>query len=247
MYNPYQLKNKTILVTGASSGIGRTTAIECSKLGARVIITARNESRLKETLNALEGDGHQMICADLTQENELDYLVENLPMLDGFVNDAGINIIKPISFVNLKDIEKIFGVNTIAPILLIKSLVKKKKINNNASIVVISSIATNSFVPGNSVYGASKSAIKTFVEYCAIEFMRKEIRVNSVHPGMIDTPMTQTPPLSANEDKISREQYLSKRYGKPEEVAWAIVYLLSDATRWVTGTQLVVDGGIHLK
>lgn len=246
MYNPYQLTGKVILVTGASSGIGRATAIECSKLGARLVVTARNEARLKATLDSLEGDGHQMVVADLTSQEDVEKLVADLPILDGLVNVAGITITKPITFIKQDDIDKVLGINTFAPIMLTKTILKKKKLVNGSSIVMVSSLAAMTVAPGNSVYGISKSAIKTFAEYCALEVANKNIRVNSIHPGMVDSEMTQNLSFSDEELEIDKNKYPIKRYGNPEEIAWSIIYLLSDATKWVTGTQLIIDGGVHL-
>jgi len=246
MYNPYSLEGKTILITGASSGIGRATAIECSKLGAKLVVTARNEERLKQTLETLVGNDHRMILADLTVQADVERLVDELPLLDGLVNDAGVTITKPVTFIKQDDLEKVLGINTFAPIMLTKSILKKKKMATCSSIVMVSSVAAMTFAPGNSVYGISKSAIKTFAEYCALELASKNIRVNSVHPGMVDSEMTRNLSFSDEELKIDRERYPLKRYGCPEEIAWAVAYLLSDATKWMTGSQLVIDGGVHL-
>ena len=141
MYNPFSLEGKTILITGASSGIGRTTAIECSKMGASCIITGRNEMRLQETFEQLEGNGHSKIIADLTKENERILLVNKIPQLDGLVNNAGVTQTKAIGFVNQADLDTVFTINTFAPVLLTKEIIKQKKIKRGASIVVTSSLA----------------------------------------------------------------------------------------------------------
>ena len=125
MYNPFSLEGKTVLVTGASSGIGRAVAIECSRMGARVYITARNEARLKETLELLEGDGHEMIIADLSDLSQLDYIVEHVGHLDGLVNNAGYAVVMPTSFITKEKLQDILTINTIAPILLTQTLLKK--------------------------------------------------------------------------------------------------------------------------
>ena len=247
MYNPFSLEGKTVLITGASSGIGRATAIECSKLGARCILTARNEDRLNETLSHLEGDGHSYIVADLTNAEEIERLATEVPEIDGLVNNAGIAHTKLIAFLKQTDLDIVFSANTFGPVMLTKWLLKKKKIKNEGSIVFTSSIAALSANLGNSVYGMSKSAIMTFAEYCAAEVAGKNIRVNSVHPGMVNTNMTQSTLFSPEELEVDRNKYPIKRYGEPEEIAWGIIYLLSDATKWVTGTQLVIDGGVHLR
>lgn len=245
--NPFSLESKTILITGASSGIGRATAIECSKLGARCILTARNEERLKETLSQLEGEGHSYTASDLTNLEDIERLATEVPELDGLVNNAGIAHTKLIAFLKQTDLDTVFSANTFGPVMLTKWLLKKKKIKNEGSIVFTSSIAALSANLGNSVYGMSKSAIMTFAEYCAAEVAGKNIRVNSVHPGMVNTNMTQSTLFSPEELEVDRNKYPIKRYGEPEEIAWGIIYLLSDATKWVTGTQLVIDGGVHLR
>lgn len=128
MYNPFSIADRIILVTGASSGIGRSTAIECSRMGAKLVVTGRNEARLQETLNALEGEGHLAIVADLTNEEQMDRLVEQVPALYGLVNNAGITEILPTQFIKRGKLEKVLDINTIAPILLTQKLLKNKKI-----------------------------------------------------------------------------------------------------------------------
>jgi NAD(P)-dependent dehydrogenase (short-subunit alcohol dehydrogenase family) len=246
MYNPFSLENKTVLITGASSGIGRATAVECSKMGAKCIITARNSDRLNETFNSLEGEGHIQIIADLTNENDIATLVEQLPMLDGFVNSAGITTTKPVQFIKQNDLDNLFAVNTFAPVILTKSIAKKKKFFNGASIVFISSISTSTFAPGNSMYAMTKNAIATFSKYCALEFATKKIRVNSIHPGMVNTEMTQNLIFSKEELELDRQKYPFKRYAEPQEVAWAAIYLLSDAASFISGSELNIDGGVSL-
>lgn len=246
-YNPYSLEGKTILVTGASSGIGRATAIECAKLGAHVVITGRNAERLQETFDQLEGDGHSQIIADLTNQEELEQLVNEMPQLDGLVNNAGIGGVKPITFIKQNDLDSMFGANTYAPVILTKLLMKKKKINQGGSIVFISSIAAMRGGIGNSVYSMTKAAIMSFAKCCALEFAEKNIRVNSVHPGMVETPLIHNGAISEDDLKIDLQNYPLGRYGKPQDIAWSIVYLLSDASAWVTGIQFIIDGGAQLK
>lgn len=244
MYNPFTLEGKTILVTGASSGIGRAIAIECSKMGAMVFLSARNEMRLRETLNALEGTGHQYIVADLTNEEDIKALVEQLPQLDGVVCAAGISLLKPIQVLAEKDIQNIFATNYSAPVLLTKTLVKKHKLNSNASLIYISSVSGNgNTATALSLYGSSKSALNSFAKYAALELSGKNIRCNTICPGRIETNLLQNQIMSSEDIEKDVAKYPLHRYGKPEEVAWAAVYLLSDATKWVTGTSIVIDGG----
>lgn len=156
MYNPYCLSDKTILVTGASSGIGRSVAIECSKLGARLVITGRNRERLDETLCKLEGEGHKSVVADLCAETGLSELVDKIEKVDGIVHCAGINNNIPFSFVKRESLEEIMGVNFMAPAVLSAQIVKKKKINKNGSIIFISSISgVLCSAPASSMYSGA--------------------------------------------------------------------------------------------
>lgn len=249
MYNPYSLEGKTILVTGASSGIGRATAIECSKMGANVIVTGRNEKRLQETFDNLVGENHMQIIADLSTKEGIDILVNSLPVLDGCVNNAGFNVLQLVSFINKETINSVFDVNTIAPIYLTHYIVKKKKINKGASIVFTSSISGRGVCSlGNSIYSATKGALSAFMRNAAVELASKKIRCNSVAPGMIETPLKERKVAVTSEQwEENKKLYPLKRFGAPEDVAFAIIYLLSDASQWLTGTEIVVDGGRSLK
>lgn len=244
-YNPFSLKGKTILVTGASSGIGKATAIECSKLGAQIVLTGRNEQRLIETKDQLEGNNHFYIIADLSVDSDLQNLVNLVPQLDGLVNNAGIQKYLPTQFINENDLLRILRTNTIAPILLTRTLVKKKKMKNPSSIVFTSSLAGNyKCSPGNAMYSTSKGAISGFMRNAAIDLAAKGIRCNAVNPGMIVTPiMTENSNLTAEQWEENKKLYPLKRFGQPEDVAHAIAYFLSDASSWVTGSSLVIDGG----
>ena len=248
MYNPFSLEGKTILVTGASSGIGRTTAIECSKMGAKVIITARNAQKLNDTLNELQGNGHQQIIADLADTSSIENLVSQIDKIDGVVSNAGIANTEPIAFYKEEELETIFRTNTFSMMMLTKFLLKKKKLNKPASIVYTASIG-NVYSAGvaNGIYGASKCAIDGFMRTAAVELAPKGIRCNSVNPGMVETSiMTDNTRISAEQFEEDKKKYPLGRYGKPEDVAWAIIYLLSDASSWITGTALKLDGGVTL-
>ncbi len=247
-YNPYSLENKNILVTGASSGIGKATAIECSKIGANVVITARNEERLKAVFDELDtsnGQQHQMLIADLSSGEGLDSLAAAIPELDGVSSNAGMAIgNKPIKFIKEEDVLAIMNTNTFSHAMLAKLLFKKKKLKNNASMVFTASIGgVVSYGPGNTIYGMSKAALQSFVKYAAIEFAPRGIRCNNVCPGMIETPLINLDALTDEDKAIDADKYLLKRYGQPVEVARTIVFLLSDASSFITGTNIVVDGG----
>ena len=248
-YNPYSIEGKTILVTGASSCIGANTAVECSLMGASVIITGRNEERLSQTLAKLDtsyGVNHRMIAADLTDEDSLMSLVDQIDSIDGLVNNAGVNRVKPVAFITQDDLEYVFKSNTWAAVNLTRLLCKKKKLNRNGSVVFTSSVSAFFNAPGRALYAGSKAALTAFMRSFAVELADKGIRANAVHPGMVETKMISEN-LTEEEREKDMADYPLKRYGKPEEVAWAIIYLLSDASAWVTGTSMVIDGGFMLK
>jgi NAD(P)-dependent dehydrogenase (short-subunit alcohol dehydrogenase family) len=243
-YNPFSLQGKTILVTGASSGIGQETAIQCSRLGAKIIITGRNEERLKETFMQLVGEGHKLDVADLTNVDDNNMLVDNLHSINGLVLCAGKGLTSPFSFSTRDKYDEIFDVNFFAPIELLRLLVKKKKLEKNSSVVFVSSIAgIASFSFGNGVYGASKAALDSTMRFCARELGAKKIRVNTVNPGMVNTRFIKGGAISEDQYKIDMESYPLKRYGEPVDIAYGIIYLLSDASSWVTGHSLIIDGG----
>lgn len=245
-YNPFSLEGKTILVTGASSGIGRATALECAKMGARLVVTGRDEKRLNEVYCNLEGTGHLQIKADLSKEEDIQRLAKEVPVLDGCVNNAGYNVMSLIPFIKKDDLDGILDVNLKAPIELTHYLVKNKKMAKDSSIVFTSSISArgrNSV--GNSLYSASKGGLSAFMKNAALELAAKRIRCNAVLPGMVETPLKEGKSAITEEQwEANRQLYPLKRFGKPEDIAYGIVYLLSDASSWVTGTELVIDGGI---
>ena len=247
MYNPFSLEGKTILVTGASSGIGRAVAIECSRLGAVVFLTARNEARLRETLATMEGRGHQYIVADLTDEDAIKVLAEQLPQLDGVVLNAGIGGLIPTQAITAAKLQEMQQINLNAPILLTRSLVKKRKLNNPSSIVFTSSVAgIYRTSVGNAIYATTKCGIDAFMRTAALELASRGIRCNSVNPAMVETDLIKNLPIGEDERKNNLSHYPLGRYGKPEEVAYVIIYLLSDASAWTTGSAIKIDGGLTL-
>lgn len=246
-YNPFSLEGKTVLVTGASSGIGQETAIQCSKLGAKVIITARNKDRLNESFSRLNGEDHQMILAELTNQVDVERLVSEVPALQGLVLCAGKGMTSPFPFSTRDKYDDIFNVNFFAPVELLRLLVKKKKLEKESSVVFVSSIGGNgSYSLGNGIYGASKAAINSTMKFCARELAVKKIRVNTVNPGMVNTKLIQGGAISEEQHKLDMEKYPLKRYGEPEDVAYGIIYLLSNAASWITGHSLVIDGGLTI-
>lgn len=241
----FSLKDKIVLVTGASSGIGRATAIECSKSGATVYLTARNVDRLNETLSMMATGNHKIIPADLTVQVDIENLVNELEKLDGIALISGINDKSIIKGLNDEFITKMFSTNFSGPALLVKQLLKKKKINKFASIVFMSSISA--FYPSvsNAMYAASKAALNQFAKVLALEVLALKARVNCIQPAFVETEMIYKYSLDVIDD--IRASYPLGRFARPEEVAYSVIYYLSDATQLITGTSLVIDGGFTLQ
>jgi NAD(P)-dependent dehydrogenase (short-subunit alcohol dehydrogenase family) len=247
MYNPFSLEGKTILVTGASSGIGKAIALECSKMGASVIITGRNQERLNQTFGLLEGSNHRKITCDLSSEENINELSDQLSILNGIVHAAGIVKALPFQFISSMEINNIFDINFSAPVLLSQTLIKSKKLSKGASLVFISSIDGPITVhAGNSMYAASKGALTAMAKNMAVDLAPKKIRVNCILPGMTETPLIHAGDITQEQLDIDMKLYPLKRYGKPEEIAYAAVYFLSDASAWTTGANLIIDGGFTL-
>lgn len=246
MSNPFSLENKRILVTGASSGIGKAIAIEASKLGAKLVITGRNVDRLADTYSKLIGSGHLKFICDISNSEARDELTENLPSLDGIVHNAGINTKSIAKYISEEKIDNIFKTNFYAPVLITQSLLKKKKINKRSSIVLISSISAFYASISNTLYASSKGAINSFARSLALEMAPNKIRVNVIQPGMIDTSILDSYTL-----KDELESFIDSiplgGFGDPEDVAYGTIYLLSDASKFVTGSILTIDGGVTLR
>ena len=245
-YNPFTLKGKTILVTGASSGIGQATAVECAQMGAEVVITGRDTERLQATAD-LMGNLKAQIAADLTNQEDVERLVAALPPLDGAVLCAGNSTTLPLQFGSREKFDEMFSVNFFAPVELLRLMYKKKVLQKGASVVLIASIGgTHSFMPGNGVYGASKAALNSLMKYAAREYASRKIRVNSICPGMVDTPLIHRGTITEEQLAEDAKRYPLGRYGKPDDIANGAVYLLSDASSWLTGHDLVIDGGFSI-
>ena len=247
MQNPFSLEGKTILITGASSGIGKAVAQECAAVGATCIITARNEDRLTVTLSSMEGEGHQLLLADLSSTDSIERIVEQLPKLDGVVSCAGIVETKILKFTEEDDLLRLFNTNAFSSIRLIRTLVQQKKLKKEASIVMISSISgVKCGYLGGSIYGATKGALEGFTKATALELAPQKIRVNTITPGMVETSLLKDSEIDSELLEADKQKYPLKRYGNPEEIGYSAVYLLSDATKWMTGTSLLIDGGYTL-
>ncbi len=248
MINPFDIEGKTILVTGATSGIGRATAIECARMGANVILNGRNVSRLEATLRMMcDVEKHHIISADLTDEEQVKALIERCPVIEGVACCAGVANMNPFAFVSQEEIERVFHVNCFAPVMLVSRLLKAKKLSKGSSVVFVSSVDGPKIVhAGNSVYSGSKSALVGMARNMAIDLAGKKIRVNCVLPGTTDTPMIHTG--SATDESLAEtaKSLPMKRFAQPEEIANAIIFLLSDAASYITGTEMTVDGGFSI-
>ena len=246
MYNPFSLEGKVVLVTGASSGIGRAIAIECSKSGATVYLTARNKERLEETLSAMAPGQHRIITADLTNQKEVNNLAESVEKLDGIVLNSGINDKSIVKKLDNEFISKMLDTNFSGPAMLIQSLLKNKKINKLASILFMSSVSAYYPSVSNAMYAASKAAVNQFAKVLALEVLTLKARVNCIQPAFVETEMLKKYTLDNVIEDI-RANYPLGRFAKPEEIAYAAIYYLSDASQLVTGTSLVIDGGYTLR
>lgn len=244
-YNPFTLEGKNILVTGASSGIGRAIALECAKMGARMFITGRNSQKLYDALVSFP-DGVEVtsIPADLTDSSSLEFIAERVEALDGIVHCAGIGDRTLSKMVREKDIERVMDTNFNAPVLLQRTLLKKKKVNKCASIVFIASRAPFAPTIGNGLYSASKGALIAYSKVLGLELAPQRVRVNCICPAMVWTELVERDAALTGVDYHEAEKsYPLGRYGKPKDIAYLAVYLLSDCSEWMTGSCIDITGG----
>ena len=252
MFNPFTLKEKTIIVTGASSGIGRQCAIDCSKMGAKVILIARNQERVEETLGSLDNNDHQVYSYDLTQIDGIKDLVNEIVSsngkINGLIHAAGIEITKPIKLLEPCDFEMIYRTNNLSGFELMRQLSSIKNMNKGGSIIFISSITAIIGRSGVAAYAASKGAMISATKTFALELAKRQIRVNCISPGTILTPMMQN--YLKDLDEISRQKRVDGfplGLGETTDISNACIYLLSDASRWITGQNIIIDGGYTIK
>ena len=244
-YNPFSLEGKVVLVTGASSGIGRGIAVTCSKMGATVIINGRNIAKLKETESLMESGNTIIKIGDLTNSTTLSSLVGELPKLDGVVHCAGIGQRIPCKDLQTENVNQVMEVNFKAPVMLQAELLRQKKISKAASIVFVASIASWSPSFGNSIYSASKGAIISYANCLALELAPRKIRVNCISPAMVWTDLILNDGIDEDQLKEDEQKYPLKRYGQPEDIANLVVYMLSDASSWMTGSNVKISGGAN--
>lgn len=249
--NPFSLDGKKILITGASSGIGRTVAIEASLVGANIVICGRNSERLNKTfdlLHCIDNQRHERVVFDLADELATSATIQQLSEFDGIVFAAGSDLIQPFSFTTSQQLKSIMDDNFTGQVLMLQKLIKTKKINQGASIVFFSSVnGTSIGSKGHSLYAAAKGAINGLVRVLANELSKKKIRVNAIAPGMVETGL-----IKINEEIVSQELLEAHRkdyplgFGRPEDVAYLCIYLLSTASVWMTGQSITIDGGLGI-
>ncbi|MDQ3112046.1 MAG: SDR family oxidoreductase [Bacteroidota bacterium] len=244
---PFHLNDKKILVTGASSGIGRQVAVSAAQMGASIILSGRNEKELKETLGQLPGNNHSIITADLLVQSEREKLAKEMPGVDGIVHCAGIVKPFPAKFIDQQKLDETLNINFEAPVLMMAAILKQKKINRDASLVFLSSISGQHPHKGGAIYAGSKAAIEAYVKVLALELYPQGIRANYISPAMVKTPMYDKASEEMSHEEM--EKHVSKYplgAGLPEDVANTVVFLLSPASRWVTGINIILDGGYLL-
>lgn len=242
------LNKKNILVTGASSGIGRQTAIDCSKKGAHLVLTGRNKTELEKTLSLLDPGPHQIIEADLSLSDHIFSFVHQLPELDGIVHCAGIVKPVPVKFINESQLDEVFNINFKSVVLLNSAILQQKKINSNSSIVLISTISTQHPYFGGAIYIASKAALEGYGKTLALELAFKKIRVNILQPALVKTAIYQSTIETAfSEEEMNKyEKQYPLGIGEPSDVSEMICFLLSAKSKWMTGTCISMDGGLTL-
>ncbi len=243
MYNPFTLEGKKILITGASAGIGQGIALACSKMGACIFAVGRNVDKLNETIKQFDGTGHKAIICDLTSGKEVASFVSDLPKLDGIVHCAGIGQRILCKQLSETDIDDIMNINFKAPIILQTELLVQKKLNKGTSIIFLASIASWSPSIGNSIYSASKGAIISYAKCLGLELSPRQIRVNCISPAMVWTNLATKDGLNIEELKSDEQRYPLKRYGYPEDIANLAIYMLSDASTWMTNSNVEITGG----
>ncbi len=242
--NAFDLSDKKILITGASSGLGKQSAITLSEYGAELFITGRNKERLQETYKLLNGENHHQIIADLTNKEDIERLIEQIPKLNGILYSTGISSIIPASFLKPEEVENVFRVNFHTMINLNSRILRTKKLEKGASILFISTVSIKYPYVGGSLYVGSKAALEGYARVLALELAPRKIRVNCLRPAFVKGPMLDDTKKKLSKEVIKQiEEKQPLGLGEPEDVANAVVFYLSDASRWITGTNIILGGG----
>ena len=238
----FGLHGRKLLITGASSGIGRQVALHCARAGATVTISGRDQARLDDVLTSLDGGGHSQIQADLSNDADIENLAKSVDALDGVVHCAGISALAPMRMVTRTHIQSQLDINLIAPMLVTRQLLARNRLQEGSSILFISSISAHIGVHGVTAYSASKAALEGMTRSLAMELARRNARVNCLAPGLVRTPMYDAA-VSTTGGLEDTEAKYPLGIGTPEDIACAAVFFLAPASRWITGTVLVLDGG----
>lgn len=252
--NPFSLQNKTILITGASSGIGKGIAIACANQGAKLLLLGRDLDRLKETLNLCEnGKEHSFLSLDLQDDlngtNNFQSFVKSHSPIHGFVHAAGMSPTVPFKVMKKEQVLAAFQLNLFSSIEILQQLIKVGiKAPEGMSVLMIASVMSKVGEKGKSLYAMTKSAMIGMVKSLALEYADKKIRFNSISPAVINTPLSSK--SEYRKDELAMGKVLDQHplgLGEVEDIAHAAVYLLSDASRWTTGSNMIVDGGYLAK
>lgn len=242
-----QFRNKTALITGSSSGIGKELALLLSKLGCRIILHGTDKVKLSKVNELLEGNQNHVLQLNFDTDLDFSSIINSLPNIDFFINCSGITHSTTIRNLNFDKAKQILQVNLFSPIFFLKELARLNKINSFGSVVFITSIAGKTrFSIGNLMYGLSKAAVEGFSLWCAKEMAVNQIRVNCVAPGLIETGFSNGTVITNEQYNSHAREYPLGRIGKPEDVTSVILFYLSDSSKWITGTSINVDGGISL-
>lgn len=244
--SPFSVAGKRVLVTGASSGLGRATAIAMARNGATVVGCGRDEARLQATMAECPGEGHAAALGDLTQDDAMDATVESAGKVDGVVHCAGISIPTPLRLAKREYVEAVFRTNYVAPVMLTQRLLARGRVAKGGSILFLASSAAYRGVAGTGIYAGSKGALVATTRSIALETAKHGIRINCLAPDLVETPLIETSgTLQGTGEWLEMQRKLHPLgLGKPEDVANAAIFFLSDASRWITGTSLLMDGGI---
>jgi NAD(P)-dependent dehydrogenase (short-subunit alcohol dehydrogenase family) len=248
MFKLVDLSNKHIVITGASSGIGREVALLVNKLGAKVSLIGRKKDLLESLIQDLQGEENQFYEFDVTNFNDIDNLVSRIVatngLIDGFVHSAGIEMTRPLKMLKIEHYREVFDINTISALEITKSITKNTNISTNASIIYISSIVAILGQPGKTAYSASKGALIAAAKCLALELAPKGIRVNTILPALVETDMSSKILASLSEEgKNNILKMHPLGFGRPIDIANSAAFLLSSAARWITGSEFLIDGG----
>lgn len=250
-FNPFTLTGKRVLVTGASSGLGQAIALACAKMGAELLVTGRDQARLAQTLEQLQAISalpHQAVVADLTQASEREALVNAVGAeIHGLVHSAGISRLCPVRMMSEAHLREVQSINVDAPLLLTQALLKRNLVGVQGSILFIASIAAHIGVAGVGAYSGTKAALIAISRCLAMEVVKRRIRVNCLCPALVETPLLDATMQAIGADSTEKQRsYYPLGFGKPEDVSNAALFMLSDGSRWITGVDLVMDGGLTI-